>query len=69
MLAETLRTDPRMRVAIATDPDEFLRSDALPRQQLIVFNYKNFHTNKFLMSKLLSFYNYGNQQRPISLRR
>src|SRR5262249_41456836 len=41
VLAETLRADPRMRVAIATDPDEFFRSDALPRQRLIVFTYCN----------------------------
>ncbi len=41
VLAETLRADPRLRVSVATDPDEFLRGDALRQQQLIVFNYCN----------------------------
>jgi type 1 glutamine amidotransferase len=40
-LAETLRADPRMRVSITTDPDEFFRGDKLRHEQLIVFNYCN----------------------------
>jgi type 1 glutamine amidotransferase len=41
VLAEALRADPRLRVAVATEPDELFRSDELRRQQLIVLNYCN----------------------------